>query len=468
MGRPLLALVLLASCGPAREEPIIPRYLVLTTLGPESPMDRSVQRLARRRSGEVLRFRSLDQDGGLILDALRERPPTYCALVLAPGQIDAAFQLAFLELVCRVDDDPFPDVAWGYFPAADAKSLQMQIDRLEAAEAKVEKRLLRATRFRAGAPATDLRAEQLAWATRLPFRTFALKSGDTAFLRQNLAALEECDFLLLEGEGSPEELRGLPREDLEKLRLDSTVVFSGAAYTGVTGAGFDSSAELLRRRSFDPEQSFAQALLRDGAAAIFAPLDRGRSGLIEREWTDAILSDEPLGWVMKHGYDLAVLSAGGSAPSFALPEDGRPAPRGFGEPLFQSATRILLGDPMLKLFSREHLPPLRFVATQRSTDREGRVVLQATWRVGSWDCAGFFEDPHGGEPRIHLKFELPRGTPRARASLTRAEAQGKPVEARLDASAVEQWRGDSLLHLLVRAKSLALEDLVLSFQVVLP
>lgn len=467
MRRAAWLLALAASCGPVRTENVMPRYLVLTTIGPESPMDRSIQRLARRHLGEVLRFRSLDRDGGALLARLREQQPTYCALVLRPEEIDSAFQLAFFELACRVDDDPFPDFAWGYFPAADASSLQRQVDRLDAAEAKIEKRLLRATRLRAGAAESDVRTDPVRWATRLPLRTLSLKPGDVDFLRKNITAVEECDFLLVEGDASPEGLRGLPREEVEKFRLDSTIVFSGAPYTGVTGSSFDAAADVLRRRTFDPGLSFAHVLLADGAAAIFAPLDRGPSSLIEREWADAIVSDEPLGWVMKHGYDLAVLSAGGSAPSFDLPVDGQKPPRGFGSPLHQAATRILYGDPALKLFSRETFPPLRYVATQRSTDREGRTVLQVTYRVGSWDCAGFFADPFGGDPRIHVKIELPRGTLRAKPALVRCESQGKPVDARLASSAVEQWRGESILHVLVQGKTLALEDLVLTFQVVL-
>jgi hypothetical protein len=462
-----LALIAFAGCGPVRTEELIPRYVILTTIGPESPMETSIQRLAQRRWAEVFRFRSIERDRDAILEWLRKKQPTYCALIVPPGQIDAAFQLAFFEIACRVDDDPFPDFAWGYFPAADAPSLQLLMERLEAAEAKVERRLLHVTRFHPGASATEVRNDRLAWASNLPLRTLSLKDGDLESLRKNLMAVEECDFLLLEGEGAPDGLRGLPREELDRLRLDGTIVFSGAAYTGVAGASFDSAADLLRRRTFDPEQSFAQTLLRRGAAAILAPLDRTEPRLIEREWTDAILSDEPLGWVMKHSYDLAVLSSGATAPTFELPRDASKAPAGFGGPLVQAATRILIGDPMLKLFSRQHASPLRYVSTQRATDREGRAVLSVTYRVGAWDCAGFFADPRGGDPEIHLKIPLPRDTSRAQAALTRAEAPGKAVEARLVASAVEQWRGDSILHVLVQGKALALEDLVLSFQITL-
>jgi hypothetical protein len=463
----MLALAVAVSCGPNRPESVLPPYVVLTTIGPESPMDRSVRRLARRHLAEIFRFHSLERDRDAILAWLRERQPVYCALVLRPEEIDPAFQLAFFDIACRIDDDPFPDLTWGYFPAADAASLQRQIDRLEASEAKVEKRLLHATRLRPGAGESDVRIDAIPWATRLPLRTLSLKSGDVDFLRKNIASVEECDFLLVEGDGSPEGIRGLPREELERFRLDSTIVFSGAPYTGVTGSSFDSAAQVLRRRTFDPERSFAHAILADGAAALFAPLDRGAPSLIEREWADAITSDQPMGWVMKHGYDLAVLAAGGTLPSFDLPADGRPPPRDYSSPLYQSALRVLYGDPALKLFSRESHPPLRYVATQRSTDSDGRTVLQATYRVGAYDCAGFFADPFGGDPRLHVKIDLPRGTTRARATLLRCEAQGKPVEARMVSSAVEQWRGDSILHVLVQGKTLALEDLVITVQAVL-
>lgn len=466
--RPLaLGLLLLASCGPSRPEPVIPRYVVVTTIPPDTPMERSLQRLVRRRGAELYRFRSLESDGGALLSWLREQQPTYCALVLRPQEIDAAFQLRFLELACRLDDDPFPDFTWGYFPAPDNASLQAQLDHLEAAEAKIEKRLLRATRFRAGAPASEIRVQPVRWATNLPLREFGLKAGDADFLRRNLPAVEQCDFLLLEGDGSPDGLRGLPREEVERLRLDSSIVFSGGAYTGVSGTAYDASAAVLRRRTFDPETSLVQILLRGGAGAVFAPLDRGPSELLEREWTDAILSDEPLGWVMKHGYDLAILAAGGSAPSFDVPADGRPAPSGFDGPLAQTSMRVLYGDPSLKLYSRDHTPPFRYVSTQRSTDREGREVLQVTWRILAWDVAGALRNPFGGPGRTVFRVELPRGTTRAQAAVIRSDARGTPVEARVAQSAVEQWRGTSLLHLLIQGKDLAVEDLVLTVQIVL-
>lgn len=467
MTRIALALLLLASCGPERTEPVLPRYVILTTLPADTPMERSLQRLARRRAAPIYRFRSLDRDGATLQTWLREQRPTYAALVLRPEEIDAAFQLGFLELACRLDDDPFPDLSWGYFPAPDAATLQLQIDHLEAAEAKLERRLLRATRLHTGRPVSEIKTETVLWATRLPLRDLALKSGDIEFLRQNLPAVERCDFLLLDGDGGPDGLRGLPADEIDRLRLDSSIVFSGAPYSGVTGTSYDSSAALLRRRTFDPERTLPLALLRDGAVALFAPLDRGPAGIIESEWADAIVSDEPLGWVMKHGYEKAILAAGGSAPSFESPADGRRPPSGWGGPLVQSCARILLGDPMLKLYSRDNAPPMRYVATQKSTDREGRTVLQAAWRVQSYDCIGAFTDPFGGEDRIHLRLDLPRDTVRASASIIRAEVRGKPIIARVAASAVEQWRGDSILHVLVQGKALAIEDLVLTIQAVL-
>jgi hypothetical protein len=295
----------------------------------------------------------------------------------------------------------------------------------------------------------------------------SLKAGDTDFLRQQVSTVEQCDFLLVDGESSPGRLPGLPAEELGRLRLDSSIVFSGGAYSGVVGTAFDPSADVLRRRSIDPETSLVLTLLRDGAAAVFAPLDRGPSGQIEREWTDAVLSDEPLGWVLKHGYEEAILAAGARSPSPEIPKDGEPAPRSFGDPLTQSATRVLFGDPSLKLFSRDHHPPFRYVATQRSKDAQDRDVLQVTWRVLSFDCAGAFQNPWGAGSRVHLRIDLPAGTSRAQAAVVRSEARGAPVEARVASSAIERWRGDTFLHLLLQGKELAVEDLVLTVQVVL-
>jgi hypothetical protein len=458
MKRIALLALLLGSCGPSRREEILPRYAILTTFGSESAMYPSVRWLAERRFAQIRQIRPQPSELALVRSWLREFDPTYVAVVLRPEDLDTNFHLAFLDLACRLDDDPFPDFAFGYFPAADPATLQRQMKNLQGVEAKIEKKLLRITRLEVGAEASAESGASIAWATDLPERRLALKAGDAEFLRKNLDAVERCDFLLLSGTGTPHGLRGLAGAEIQKLKLDSTVVFSSADATGAVGAGFDAEGGLVRRWTVPPDRSVVLNLARAGAAAVIAPLGKTRPDLAEFEWSDAVLSDAPLGWAVKHGYDLAILQAGAPPPVLSLVEPRRP-PAGFEDPIHQAATRVLFGDPLLKPFSRPVRRPVEHVRTVASgrNDR-GETLWDSVWRVSGVDCPPYLKDPAGGE-RIYVKIAFPRGLREARAELRSAKARERDVPAALAAQALEEWRGDPILHVLLRGAALGTEDL---------
>ncbi len=464
MRRVSLLLILLPSCASERpSDDVVPRYAVLATFGPESPMYPAVERLARRRFGRVLSFRTLEEDAGRLREWLAEVDPAYVAVVLRPEELDPNFHLAFFEMSCRLDPDPFPDFAWGYFLAADPASLRKQIDTLEYAEARVEHRLLRMTHFEPGALESSESALRIAWATGLACRVISIKAGDRESWRRNIAAVEQTDFLLLGGEGGPEGIAGLPRDDVERLRLDSSVVFSGASRTGAAGAVFETSGDVVRRRNVPPEKSFAHALLLHGAVAAFAPLDFTNPALIAFEWSDAILSGGPLGGTLKRSYDLSVLSAGAAAPSFERFREGERPPAGRDAPLFLAATRVLYGDPLFLPSARDHAPPVETIGATRSEDAKKRPVLTLTDKVGAPDCHPYFADPFSSDQRIYRRYLLPPGT----RGLEGARLEARPAPARLAAFAFEEWRGRPYAHVLIRGKDLAREDQVLEIALTL-
>jgi hypothetical protein len=80
--------------------------------------------------------------------------------------------------------------------------------------------------------------------------------------------------------------------------------------------------------------------------------------------------------------------------------------------------------------------------------------------VAAYDCRPFFRDPAGGQ-RIHLVIPLPAGTRQAKASIKECKARDQAVAATLAAQALEVWRGDPFLHVLVQGPELAVEDLFL-------
>jgi hypothetical protein len=465
MKRALCLALALASCGgPSYREEILPRYAILTAFGPESPLYRNIEWLADRRFAQIRTFRPLPAELGMVRTWLREFDPTYVAVVLRPEDLDTNFHLAFLDLACRLDSDPFPDFAFGYFPASDAATLQQQLKNIQVVESKYQKRLLSFTAFEPGAPETADETTKVAWATELPVRRLAVKDGEFEFLRKSSDAVERAAFMTLTGKGWAEGIRGWPPGEIQRLKLDSTVIFSSIDYSGAVGTGFDIQGGLVRRWSVPPERSVVLNLVRGGAVAILAPLGKAAPGAEQFEWSDCLLADAPVGWAMKHGYDLAILQAG-TSPQFAPLVEPKAPPAGFEVPLHLASTRVLYGDPMLKPYERPVVRPLQHVGTaDAGKSPEGDSVRVSTWKVVAYDCLPFFRDPAGGQ-RIYLKVPLPRGTSRAKATLRQCRAKERDVPATLSAQALEEWRGDPYLHVLLKGAELAIEDLFFELSV---
>ncbi len=460
MRRAALLAILLSSCGPAAPEgELLPRYAILSTIGPESPMYPSVAWLAKRRNAPVFRFQDPVKDRSALASWLKATHPGYVAVFMRPEEIDANSHLALLEIACGLDDDPFPDFAFGYFPAASPALLRRQMQSLEGIEARVEKRLLNVTYANFGAPAPGSATQRLEWATDLPLRILDGATGDPTFLKKNVTDLEQCDFLLLSGPGGPEGIAGFPAQALDGLKLDALIAFSAADATGAAGAVFETAGGVLRRRTVPPDASFLLGLLRNGAPAVLAPLQESHPALVGSEWTHAILAEAPLGEVLKHTYDQAILASGGRPPSFARLVEGRPPAPSAGQSFFQAATRVLYGDPLLQVFNRKTIGPLRLAYSSGTTGPDGRRQWLQRYEVSAPDCGPFFADPFSGAQRIHLRIPLPPGASRAPVILDPCTLAGNPVRAELAAQALEEWRGLPYVHVLIRGTGLAQEGL---------
>lgn len=458
MKRLLLPILFLAACGPTRTEEIVPRYAVLTSLPPDHPLHRYAEELARRRYGAVVDFTRLDS----ALGKLRALQPSYVAVMVRPEELDANFQLSLFELSCRLDADPFPDFAWGYFIASDAPSLERQIQAVRGAESRIDRRLLRLAHLEPGTAESRAATVDLDWATRLPCRLISFREGDLEFLHKNRPSLVEADVLILEGDGSPEGIRGLPSEEVDLLRLDNTAVFSGASYTGAAGPVFESAGDTVARRPVPHDRTFVRAILRSGAAAFFAPLHRTLPGLAAFEWAAAILDDAPYGECMKRTYDLSILSSGYATPAVGRFVDGRTAPTGHDSPGFLAMTRVLYGDPLIHPPSRPSTGPVRMDPPE---DAQGQRIRNFRVRVAAPDCVPFFADPFSGGQRIYLRLPCPAGTRKAFAETRNAELDGRKVRAYIESQALEFWRGETVLHVLLKGEELARKGLQIDLSV---
>ena len=453
-----LLFLCLAACGPSRASDLFPRYAVLTSFGPEAPLlYRQVERLARYRHAEILKFEDIRSTRGW----LSSYRPDYVAVFVRPRELDANFQLSMLETACRIDGDPFPDFTFGYFLAADRKLLERQIDSLMGAEARLDKRLVQVTYadFSASEPASQKR--RLSWATGLPLHVLGLPPGDPDSLEKHRADLTAGDILMLSGEGDPSGITGFPPSEVRKLKLESMVVFSAADLTGAAGSAFDTVAGRARKRSVRREDSFVLTVLRNGCPVLLAPLQDSVPDFVGNEWTDMILSEAPFGEVMKHTYEYAILSAGGGTPSFDRYRDGQALPTGADGPAYLGATRVLYGDPLLRLFRRKTVTPLREVARNVTTDTPGRIrFLNVRYQVTSADCLPFFQDASPGHQKIHLRIPLPADARGAEAEFKGCVVGNQTVPAAMVAQAVEVVNGTRVAHVLIRGENLAQKGLL--------
>jgi hypothetical protein len=399
---PLLALAALAACGPSRSGLSFPRYAVVTTIPESDPLHREIDVLVDHRGAEIFHAKSLVDDRAELEDWLRDFQPDHVAAVVRPEELTPANAARLVDALCRLDDDPFPDAALGWFLAADAAFLRRQIQVLRGAEAKVEKRLLHSTVLRPGAGAE--RVDRLEWAQSLPVKRLDVPPGESPFLQARLPALERCDYLLL---GTPP-LRGL--------RLDSVIVFSELS------------------GSASPFRPWLSDLLQAGAAAVLAPLGEARAADAEREWADAIATDVEIGEVWRRSAEFAVLS--GAAPS----------------------ARLLFGCPRLDAYTRPARAPWKVVSVRRDGD-----ALVASVQVRAADNPVAFGGTPGTD-RAHVRIPLPPDSARVRVVEARGEAQGKAVAVEAAAAVVEHRLDGDRAHVLLRGATLAVDDLFVTLR----
>ena len=125
---------LLAACA-GRADSGVPRYAIVTTIPESDPMHREIESLAALRWAEILHVASFAAEAGDVQDWLEDRAPDFVAAVVRPAEITPAEVRALTDILRRLDDDPFPDAALGWFVATDAAFLRRQIETHKARDA---------------------------------------------------------------------------------------------------------------------------------------------------------------------------------------------------------------------------------------------------------------------------------------------------------------------------------------------
>lgn len=456
------------------------------------------EKVADFHDAALLPFDGSDFDG--LAAALAAADPRYVLYVVGPERLDVDLHRRLLLLSAKLDSDPFPDFAFGYFTARDGDALEALWRRTRERHAKGLGSKRWESCFVTGA------GESMFWEDYIPeaakaagFRGrgmgFAVVEHDPRvleFVERELETLEDAAVIDITGNGDPQgvwlfddhrnidgtkhweyapELVGhdpegeMPRIEAERwraLELDAPVVWSGTCHSASTRRVFVEGdivstfgrAEPGTLHELAPEEAFSLALLDAGAVALLAPIaaNHGYTVMLENDF--ALTQGASLGDAIKSTWDDVFLQARGE---LALELHGGPPAR---EDVMQGggANRILIGDPALDLFEPT-AHPLERVELE---PHEGGFDVTVTWgpgfHSGAWDMFG---GDCSADGRIRARVdvtELVAAGASVRAEVEAEDLAGKSLPYRMRHAALESFAGRRYLHLQANAPRTGFDD----------
>jgi len=466
-------------------------YLVLLEEGLEGTgYERAAERLAAFRGGEVLRWRGAPELSAKLQRELVRRAPRYLALVLTPEAIDANLPRRLVPLLCRFDDDPFADCAFGVITGAtgeDAEAFVANIRRASAAplparktaatSVVVDECLQIGPRPQAGPAARTLATTDLwitgeddGWPAFLAARRHAAAGGGLVewghcgdsqgiWLFSMYRNRERDKHWRFDpdkvGQDPDGELPRLtPAALLEGVDLFPSVVLNGSCHSAVTCdtvvgpdivSTFGDTGGRVVFHAITPEQSFPLQAIAHGAVAYLAPLaaNNANRAAIEEWWIRR--GGVALGDVVKFTHDELVLGAVDHELQFAEFVDGRPEPR--ESPMFHDTVhRVLFGDPA-------YVP----WPDQRPTTHQQRVEELGRGLRVTVDWSQLREDPFVWDP---WRERDPRGDRGERGRLHERVVLASAPRGRPEAEVEEAWamRGEERREIALEATALLERD----------
>ena len=428
-----------------------------------SGYERAARRLAQHRAGEV---RVWEGDWGALEELLSRERPTWLALVLAPGSIDANLPRRLVPILTRFDEDPFVDCAFGIVTGATdddaerfvhnvvrASKANLPLRRFEATSVVVDECRRIEGGARPGPVARALDTTSL-WVTGkdpqwAPFlerhRGAARGSGYVEWghcgdsqgiwlfsMYRNMERDKHWEYApeKVGWDPSGEMPRMTPALLLTGVDLFPAVVVNGSCHSGVTRdtivaadivSTFGDTGGRVRFHPIAPHESFPLMAIAHGATAYIAPLAANNANRAAIEEWLILAGGTPLGQVMKRTYDELVMGSAQGVLSFELFRDGEPAPR--ESPMFHDTVqRVLFGDPAF-LPWREPVATTHRVEVERVDGEKGEgaaLRISVAWdRLADdpwvWDPWLERRDPRGARGRIYELIPLaqePAGAPR--------------------------------------------------------
>ena len=443
-------------------------YVIATTANSTDPYRDAAEALALFRGGTVIEF-SVD-DLPSLMEELKQMDARYVAVVVRPLEMDINFHRAFVMNSTTLDDDPFPDISWGYITGAtpqDALSFVENIIRAEEEEAHLLPMKV-----------SGYSASSLNWRTTYS-NSFPkhvvdsqvhlyLEVNDTGsgrdFFLANVQDLSSSRMVTISGDGDPHMTwlfdggnfdpdpplwpydpskvedpaharMGLTPENLSAVDLFPAVVFAGTCHSGVPkrslvegdiAATFGSTGGAVRFYEMSDDFSFFNRIMRNNATGYFAPIgaNHGYNSYFD-QW-NALRYHEPMGDIYKRSLDQVVMGFMGNRPNLRLFNEGESAhlpdimPSGDFDPmdwpsaaamLGGKANRAYYGDPLHDPFRNAHDPRLnltdvRFDAID-DTNMDLNISYMRPASIDTWFPN--WDMYHRGEDIFYEPIDLPPG-----------------------------------------------------------
>lgn len=420
--------------------------------------------------------------------------------VLPPESLDVELHRRLLLLTPRLDQDLFPDLAFGYLTAANAAELEHLWERTLAVHEKgLSSRQWRSL-FVTGADSSRTYPGDLPEiATAAGFEGegygIAVREKDPKcleFAAEALPRLAEASVITITGNGDPQgiwlfddhrnvdrskhwtysaervgadpegEMPRLLAADFAKVHLARPVVWSGTCHSAATRRVFVEgdivstfgTTEKTTVHELPLAESLGLAILRSGAVALLAPIGANHGYSTSMETQFALENGASLGETIKSTWDDVFLQAGGDL-RLHFPKAGD-AHDLYAEPIMQGggANRALIGDPTLRPFTAVADPGESVRIAEAGP--EGFDVL-VDWKEGfrarAWDMYGTDRArDFRVTARVAIDALLPEDARALSASVELRNAKGEPVPtAVLRHVEIESWSGQRILHLQVNA-----------------
>ncbi|MBN2198728.1 MAG: hypothetical protein JW747_02660 [Candidatus Aminicenantes bacterium] len=403
----------------------------------------------------------LDLSGlDLLQSRLKELQPHCCLIFLKPDELDVNLAWKWLELSAALDGDPFVDVRTGFITGENPEAVLRFVKRIDDAAAG-----------RLALPAAVIdnlgpnemmkkdgwmkqRGSFMTPALAAAFPTYTISHGMEGFTKERLGEMSGAGIVHFGGHGYPDRIVNcLNGPFARRVPFSPSVVFNGACYTGVTGRWFDVETGAARSKTVPIPHSLALGILSNQAVGYLAALHPDHGIPVYQEMEFLAYTGASLGDVMKHTHDGVILASGETLPLLEPLVEGGPLPRTPAEIMLTgTASRVLFGDPALRIMEPVTEPPLDVTLTPEF----GRAVITA--RVKNPGLKTTFSDTYYSDmsqtnqfnDRLLITCEWTEAWKDVGdVAVERLTARGEALPHRLVGWAFEEDGGRTFLHVQV-------------------